>query len=1051
MKKLRLFILCMLVLSVQIAAAQAKRVSGTVKSAEDNMPIPGVSVAVKGTTIGTVTNIDGVYQLDVPQDAKILVFSFVGMKTVEKPITGNTIDVVMQPDILGLDEVMVVAYGTVKKSSFTGSAGVVGAEKLEKRTVTSVTQALEGSTTGVQVTSSGQPGSSPGIRIRGIGSLNGSSDPLYIVDGAQYEGSLANLDPNDIETMTILKDASSTALYGARAANGVVLITTKRGKKAAGDLTVNFNALGGVVTQAIPYYETVGPKEYYELMTEAYKNSLIYSEGYTPEDALATATSGIFGKLKYNPFNVADDQIMGADGKINPNAQVIFPSLDWYEPLEQTGYRQNYNISASGSNEKSRYYMSLGYLDESGYVKNSDFERINGRVVVDFSPKKWMNLGTNFYGTVTERGIASGTTGNTSYGNPFFFARMMGPIYPVYLVEPGTGKYILDEAGNKQYDLGGGYFEYGINARPSAANPGRQIIAELDYNFNKTNTNNLSNRTYAEFMPIEGLTARIEYGLDIQNYKDQEFENEIVGDGAPTGRYNQTRYVRTVKNFLQTLNYKRTFNENHNVEVLVGHESFDREYSQVYGMKTQLIVQGINEFDNFVTPTDLSGYTSNKKNEGYFSRVNYNYADRYYLSGSFRHDGSSVFHKDVRWGNFFSLGASWRMDQEAFIQDISWIDQLKVRASYGQVGNDNLNDFYAYQALYSTLPNAEAPGLGWSDIGNSELTWESNNSFDAAVEFGLFERLTGSLEFYKRTSEDLLYDMPLAPSMGLNSQPRNVASMYNQGWEFGVDGVILDNGTLKWNMGIQASTIKNEITDIPDPFVSGSKRWDVGHSVYDFYLYDFYGVDPETGDIQYQVWEADENGNTAPKFNEDGTPVLTNKYTSTEKGYVGHSSLPDLFGSVSNSLSYKGFQLDLLLTYSIGGKILDYNYAALMGEGDYGEALHVDQLKGWRQPGDITNVPRMEYGNSNIGQTLSDRWLTDASYLAFKNVNLSYTFNKKLVENWGLKSLKVFAAGENLYMFTARKGMDPQQSFAGTTSNVYLPQRTFSLGVNVTF
>lgn len=1051
MKKLVLFMLCILFAGIQVVNAQVKNISGTVTSAEDGSPIPGVSVIVKGTTVGTITNIDGYFRLDVPQESNTLIFSFVGMKSMEKTISGTTVNAVLQPDVLGLDEVMVVAFGTAKKSTFTGSADVVGAEELESRTITSVTQALEGTTTGVQVTSSGQPGSEPEIRIRGFGTLNGVADPLYIVDGAQYEGSIASIDPDDIESMTILKDASSTALYGARAANGVVLITTKSGRQIPGEIKVNVKAVGGVIGQAIPYYETADPKQYYELMYQAYKNSLIYSEDETPADAAQMAASGIYDRLNYNPFNVANDQIVDANGNINPGADVIYKSLNWYEPLEQTGYRQNYNISASGGGEKHDVYMSLGYLDERGYVIDSDYERINARMNANFNPTEWLSFGTNFYGTLTERGLASATTGNTSYANPFYFARQMGSIYPVYLVDPQTGDFILDAAGEKQYDLGGGYNQYGINSRPAAANPGRHIVAEMDYNNNITNTNNLGNRSHANITLFDGLELSTTYGIDIQNYKDSEFENQIVGDGAPSGRYNQTRFIRTVQNWVQTLNYELSVGEGHDFAVLLGHETFDREYTEVYGMKTQLIVEGIYEFDNFVTPTSLDGYTSNKKTEGYFSRLNYNFMDKYYLSGSFRRDGSSVFQKDVRWGNFYSVGASWRMDQEQFIQNIDWINVLKIRASYGEVGNDNLGDFYAYQALYSTFPNAEAPGLRWSDVGNSELTWESSNSFDAAVEFGLFDRVTGSLEYYKKISEDLLYDQPLALSMGLDVQPRNIASLYNSGWEFGIDAKLVASADFTWDLGLQMSTVKNEITDIPEPFVNGSKRWAVGHSVYDYYLYDFYGVDPETGATLYRVWEENEDGTTSPASDENGEPLLSEQYTDSEKGYTGDSAIPDLLGSVSNTFRYKNFQLDFLVTYGVGGKILDYNYANLMNEGDYGDAVHVDLMNGWRNPGDQTDIPRMEYGNSNLTYTLSDRWLTDASYVTLKNINLSYTFSKNAAQSIGVNSLRLFAAGENLYMLTARKGMDPQEAFSGTTSNVYLPQRVFSLGVNVSF
>jgi len=1058
MKKSLVSMLILFFIGLQGVLAQSREISGVVTSAEDGLSIPGVSVIIKGTTIGTTTDFDGKYALNVPEGENTLVFSFVGMTTQELPITGTTMNVIMESESIGVDEVMVVAFGTAKKESFTGSAGVVGAEKLAERTLTSVTQAFEGSTTGVQVAAaSGQPGEAPAIRIRGFGTLNGNAEPLYVVDGAQFDGSLADISPDDIQSLTILKDASSTALYGARAANGVVMITTKRGKKSGGKVKIDFKAVGGIVSKAIPYYETVGAKDYYELMFQSYKNSLVYGDGQAEGVAAETAAKDIFNKLKYNPFNVANDNIVGTDGKINPNAEVIAKSLDWYDPLEQTGYRQNYNLSASGGGDKHDFFVSLGYLDEEGYMINSDYERLNARMNFNANPKKWLKLGTNLSASMSSQGQAYTSDSNTGYANPFNFARFMGPIYPVYIVDPTTGEYILDAEGKKQYDLGGGYTEYGINARPADANNGRHIVAEQNYNYNKTKRNNISNRSYAEFTIMEGLKVSTNVGLDIQNYNAKEFENEIVGDGAPTGRYSEDRYTRTSVNWNQLINYNTSIGEDHNIEVLLGHESFSREYSLMSGMKSQLIVKGINEFDNFVTPSSLSGYTTDKKTEGYFARLKYNFQHKYYIEGSYRRDGSSVFADDVRWGGFYSVGATWRMDQENFIQGIEWIDQLKVRASYGQVGNDNLgsatSDLYAYQALYEPFPNASTPGLRWKTTGNTDLTWESNNSFDAAVEFSLFNgKLHGAVEYYKKTSEDLLYDMPLAPSMGLSSQPRNIATLFNEGFEISLGSTLVQNDDFRWDIQVQASTIKNEITDIPTPFVNGSKRWAKGHSVYDYYLYDFHSVDPTTGATLYQVWEKDADGlGTHKAYNEDGSAKLSENYLDSEKGYTGDSSIPDLFGSVSNTLKYKDFQLSFMFTYGIGGKILDYSYAALMGEGNYGSAIHVDQKKGWRKDGDITNIPRMENGNTHLATSMSDRWLTDATYLSLKNVNLSYTFNQKAIKDFGINSLKVYASGENLFILTERKGMNPQQSFAGTTSNVYLPSRVVSFGVNVSF
>lgn len=1053
MKKIYLYIFLFLFTGLEVMAQST--VSGNVTD-KNGKALPGVTVSfVNISGVGTVTDINGKYIIELPAEAKKIVFSFVGMKTQTIDLNNRTsINVKLLPADVDLEEVMVVAFGTAKKESFTGSAGVISNKKLEIRTISSVTQALEGSTTGVQVTSSsGQPGSAPAVRIRGFGTLNGTATPLYIVDGAQYEGSISNISPEDIESMTILKDASSTALYGARAANGVILITTKRGKRGK-DPEVSFKTSTGFVDQAIPYYETADPKQYYELMFEAYKNSLIYSNGMDPTDAANQVAADLFNQLKYNPFNVANDQIIDATGKVNSSANVNAKSLDWYEPLTQKGLRQNYNLSISGGGEKHDVLISIGYLDEKGYVTRSHFKRINGRMNFNISPKKWLKIGNNIAATMTKSAFASGTSGNTSYANPFFFARNMGSIYPIYIIDPTTGDYILDAAGKKQYDLGGGYSEYGINPRPAGANPGRHIIAELDYNNNDVNKNILSDRTFTEFSFLDGFKFSINYSIDINNYKWAEFENQIVGDGAPAGRYNQHRYIRTTQNFNQLLTYQKSISNRHNLEILLGHESFDREYTEVYGMKSELIVEGINEFGNFVTPTDLSGYSSRKANEGYFGRLNYNFDNKYYLSTSYRYDGSSVFSSEVRWGGFYSVGASWLASNENFIKSLSFINYLKLRSSYGEVGNDLVGSYYAYQALYETFPNATFPGIRWSTVGNSQLTWEINKNFDVALEFGLFEdRVRGSVEFYNRISSNLLYNMPLPLSMGLATQARNIATLNNSGIEISLGGTILKFKDFSWDLNVMASTLKNKIIDIPAPFVNGSKRWANGHSIYDYYLYDYQGIYPENGAAKYRVWEIDSTsttGETIPSVGADGKPVYSENYQDSEKGYVGESAIPDLFGSVSNAFKYKNLKLDVLLSYSIGGKILDYNYASLMNEGEFGQALHVDQMNSWRAPNDGTTLPRMEIGNTNLAPT-SSRWLTDASFLAFKNVNLTYNFSPSLIKRMGFKNLGLFASGENLFIFTARKGMDPQQSFAGTTSNVYLPSRIISFGLTATF
>ena len=1030
----------LLVLVVQITFAQERTISGTVS--DEGGPLPGVNVIVKGTLNGAQTDFDGNYTIKASA-GNIIVFSYVGMQTKEVTVgDSDTLNVTLVGGNL-LEEVVVVAYGTTTKEAFTGSASVIGSKELELRALTSPIAAIEGSTTGVQVLSaSGQPGSSPSIVIRGVGTLNGSSDPLYIVDGIQFEGSLTSLNQDDIKSMTVLKDAASTALYGSRAANGVVLITTKGGKKNAG-IKVNINSQYGVLSKGIPEYDAAGPGQYYELMWEAYKNTL------SGTDAAAQASATIFNRLGYNPFNVANDQIVGVDGKLNPSAQVIAQGLNWYDALEQTGSRENHSLSLSGGGENHDVYFSTSYLNEKGYVITSKYDRLTTRLNANFNPTKWLKVGGNMNLSFTNQ--EGPMSRGSSIANPFGFAKGMGSIYPVNLVDPTTGEYLRDENGDTQFDLGEGYPAYGIQSRP--VHVGRHAIAEAILNSDVTEVNNVGFRYYAEAAITEGLTAKIIYGRDINDYINKEYENNVVGDGAPTGRYSEDRYRRTVENFNQIINYNKKFDA-HSLEVTLGHESFDRHYSGVSGMKNTQTAVGIYEFDNFATTSDLSGYSSDKRVEGYFARVNYNFDDKYYLSSSIRRDGSSVFNKDVRWGNFYSIGGSWRIDQEDFIKDIDVISRLKLRASFGQVGNDNLNDFYISQPRYALYPNAGDPGIYWSKLGNNDLTWETVDSWDIALDFGLFDnKLEGSIEFYKKTSSDLLYNVPIALSNGHSEGPANIATMYNQGFELGLNGHLIQTDNFRWDMSIQASTLKNEITEIPAPFISGSKRWDEGRSRFDYYIYDYAGVDPSNGDALYYKYEDNaETGGRTRVLNDDGSYATSHSYQDAGKTYVNATPLPDLVGSVSNNFKYKNFSLDAMLLYSIGGDILDYGYAAMMHPGEYGESLHPDMQNAWRAEGDITNVPRLENGAANQLVSGSTRFLTDASYLALKNVSVSYNLDQDLIEKFGINTFRLFVSGENLFMLTERKGLNPQYNIAGTPEgNDYNPSRVISLGVNISF
>jgi hypothetical protein len=434
--------------------------------------------------------------------------------------------------------------------------------------------------------------------------------------------------------------------------------------------------------------------------------------------------------------------------------------------------------------------------------------------------------------------------------------------------------------------------------------------------------------------------------------------------------------------------------------------------------------------------------------------LKYNFDNKYYIEGSYRRDGSSAFHKDVRWGNFYSVGGSWRVDQEQFMSSVEMVNSLKLRASYGEVGNDDTGD-YGYQALYETYPNAEHPGIKWSTVGNTSLSWEVNKTFDVALDFGLIDRVSGTIEWYNRKSDDLLYSMPLPSSMGLLEQPRNIAAMVNSGFEISLEGDVLRTGDFTWNLSLMGSTVKNEITSIPEPFVNGTKRWSEGHSIYDFWLRKYYDVDPEDGATRFHVWEdvTDENENvTGSKlsYDDNGDPVLTKDMNEAGYGYVGASAFPKLQGSVGNTFNYKGFSLSALLTYSIGGKMLDGVYQGMLASTP-GESYHPDVKDSWMNPGDVTELPRLQYSNSNLYAT-SDFFLVSSDYLNIRNVTLSYAFPKQMLADWNVGQLSVYLTGENLYMFTARKGMNPAFNFSGTQDEfAYNPSRSIILGFSLQF
>ncbi|WP_020596001.1 SusC/RagA family TonB-linked outer membrane protein [Spirosoma panaciterrae] len=1057
MKKLLLTTWLLTIVFSLPVVAQDITVSGRVTSSEDGVGLPGVSVQLKGTSRGTTTDAEGKYRINAPASGR-LVFSFIGFASKEFVI-GNqsTITVELTPDAANLDEVIVTTFGTTKKAAFTGSAGIISPTQIQNRPITNIGQALSGAIAGVQTTAgSGQPGTAPDIRIRGFGSISSGNDPLYVVDGIPYSGSIANLSPNDIESISVLKDAASTALYGSRAANGVVVVTTKKGQKDRSAVNVRYTK--GFSTRGLPEYDRVGVGEYYPLMWEMYRNSVAYRA--TNPVALATAnadaTSRLISLVGYNVYNVPDNQVVDVNGQMNPNATLKFSpdDLNWEKPIMRQGNRDEITVGLSGGQNKTDYYVSFSYLNDKGYLIRSDYDRFTGRLNVNSQMKSWLRAGANISTTLTKSNQADAGS-STAFVNPFYFSRNMGPIYPVYAYDPANpGQFLTLPNGDRRWDYGN-LTALGLPARPQFG--GRHSVAETLLNQNYFRRNVLGARGFAEVSFLKDFKFSVNIGTDITNYNGYTFGNPEVGDGAPAGRASHEFQNISSYNLNQLLNYNKGFGK-HNFEVLLGHENFQVNDNNLAGSRSQLILEGNYELVNFTTTTNLSSVFNTRRVEGYFSRVNYDYDQKYFLSGSVRRDGSSKFYTDSRWGTFYSVSGAWRLDQEEFVRSIPSINLLKLRSSYGQTGNDgggNTADganisYYAWQPLYGLgWNNASEAGILQTSLGNRNLAWESSNSFDVGLEFSLFKgRVSGTVEYFNRQSSNLIFDVPLPLSAGISTVTRNIGTMYNRGIEveLGLEPVRTKDFT--WRLDLNATTLKNRITKMPDEnpeIIDGTKKLAVGRSIYDYWLREYAGVNSANGEAQYRAANY-VAANT--RITEQGD-TLTNSVNNARYRYNG-TSIPALMGGFTNTFKYKGLSLSALVVYQIGGKTYDGAYAALMSAGGYGSAKHVDILKRWRNPGDITDVPRMDAGRTSDFDAASDRWLIDASYLNLRSVTLSYALPTTLARKVFLENAQVYLSAENFLILSNRKGMNVQQNFTGVTSNVFSPAKSVVLGVSFT-
>ncbi len=1090
MKKLSMM-LAGLFLSVGISLAQTK-VTGTVVSYEDNEPIIGATIQVVGNAgVGTITDYDGNFTLDVPEGMKTLRITYVGMEPLEVAVSTKTLRIQLRNDVHTLDEVVVVAYGTQKKTSLTGSIQEVKSEAIELRPTSSVASALEGSVTGVQVNSTvGAPGEDPQIRIRGVGTVNGSSSPLYILDGVPYSGSISDLNPQDIESMSVLKDAASAALYGNRASNGVILITTKKGKQ--GKMNITFDVKQGTYSRGIAEYDRLGAREWMEAQWLNMKNNRM-AAGDDAATAGAYASKHLIAdRLQLNIFDKADEALFTADGKLVSDARIkgtYGEDLDWYKQAIGHGYRQEYNFNANGATEKSDYLVSLGYLDEQGYLKTSGFDRLSARLSGNIQPAEWLKVGVSLNATHQNFNAGYGT-GNANT-NPFNFCRKISPIYPVHAHDMTTGEYYLDGMGNLMYD-GGSYIDPdGQVVHTRNQYPDRHIIWENQLNTDKIIRNTVNSIAYANIILPYNFTLSLKGSLNLSNDSENKYYSAVIGDGkANNGRLRRTDVRQKNYTFQQQLHWRQEFGV-HSVDALLGHESYKLTRNYMASGKDSEIVPNLTNLLNFTQFAQLYDYNDNYALESYLGRVRYGYDSRYNIEFSFRRDGSSRFAKNARWGNFWSTGASWVISNEKFMKQYDWVNYLKLRADYGEVGNDSGSGLYGYMALYQQDVHAGKGAYYISQLPNEDLKWETGQSWGVAIEGRLFNKLNFNVEYFDRRNKDLIFNVynPLSAGATDTTTPQSVTTMNlgtisNHGVEISGDMDVYKSKNWSVNVGASITFEKNKVVKLPeqnrDGIIDGTKKIVEGMDRYQFYTYTWEGVNTKNGLSLYK-FNGDEyfftDGGTTygnPAGTEitgsqknavvviDGTPY--SYLTTYGKREFHGSAMPTAYGSFNFSVSYKAFSLYTLFTYQLGGKVMDSNYQLLMNSQSTPTALHKDVLKGWTADQatatdaiDRNGVPMLSDApvivsglEADLNST-SSRWLTSASYLILKNINLSYQLPKELVRKAGIENVMLTLTCENLFTLTSRKGMNPQQNFAGTQSATFVTPRIFSAGVNIKF
>ena len=1066
----KIFLSWMAVLGLLLSAhAQEREITGSVKD-HAGAGIVGATIVVEGTTRGTTSGADGVFSIEAAPD-NVLVVSFMGYQSHTIRVGSQTrIDVVLKEDTQAIDDVIVVAFGTAKKEAFTGSAAVIKSDDITKSQQSNVAQTLAGKVAGVQIANtSGQPGESPSIRIRGFSSLNAGNDPLWIVDGMPYSGDLNNLNPSDIESMTVLKDAASNALYGARGANGVVMVTTKKARSREAVVTVD--AKWGVNSRAVKDYEYItNPAQFYETHYGALKNYYLSSdmsamEAHNKANQNLTGAAGD-GGLGYMIYTLPEgQQFIGINGKVNPLATLgrrlvykgeeyyVRPD-DWTDAAYRTSLRQEYNVSISGSGEKTSVYASFGYLDNEGIVYNSDMERFTSRLKMDYQAKKWLKFGANAtYSRYRYNQIDDSGASNSS-GNVFAYTTTVGPIYPLY-IRDGEGRIRYNEDGIKLYDYGNGDnagMERSLFTNSNA-------LSESRLNKQESEGNAFNGTAYFDVTFLKDFKFTFNAGVTLDEARSTIYYNPYFGQFVSEEGLLQKGHQRQLEyNTQQILNYTKQIGP-HNINVMAGHEYYNSVVSVLSAGKSHMLTDDNDELAGaIIDKQSAASYRTEYNNEGYFARVMYDYENKYFFSASYRRDASSRFHTDHRWGNFWSLGGAWIISREGFMAGTEkWLDNLKLKASIGSQGNDNIGDF-RYTDTYSiNNANGEVSTV-FKDKGSENITWETNSNFNAGVEFSFRQGLvSGGIEYFLRKTTDMLLAFPVPPSKGYSSYYANVGDMRNSGIEIELNFTPIRRENLVWDINLNMTHLRNKITMLPPErrnkqvegyygYVSGTSFYGEGLPMYTFYMKKYAGVS-EDGKSMWYMDETDGKGNPT------GKRVTTTEFAKASD-YLCGDPIPDLYGGFGTSFSYRGFDLSVAFTYQIGGLAYDSGYAAAMyspANKSTGMNWHKDILKAWSPENPSSDIPRLQYEDQDQNAT-SDRFLMNASYLNLQNINVGYTLPAKFTQKFGVDRLRIYLACENVCYWSKRQGFDPRYSYTGSTSQAaYSPVRTISGGINIQF